>query len=619
MNNVYRGLQLVALGLGVGLSAWVAGCKARDVPSPVVDEGVCLLEGELSPQCDQLCLETRRVARSPGSCSPAAPAPANWGTETRGGYCTYEWQGAGAPDPTDYPSGTVPECIVTPTETPAELVAYLVARRTHAKQYGTIVAPNDGSSNPVMVAVVDTAPRQLGKEKPSSITGAAEHGLAMASIVRDIACGEGTASPCPRTVETFLGLPRKLGQASAAKDGGYYGLQSDLAEGILDALEAYDEWKQEDANQRGKLVINLSVGWEPMCDHGGSEPVRDAIEQAHERGALVLVAAGNRRPGTCVEGPTAPGSWGAEAREASPEPLVHAITPVDEGLANLVTFRPGSNTRIATRAFMIVTTDESVDPSRTLGPYSGSSVATAVTSGIAALAWSHEPGLTADALMDALWTSGQPRGDVVADSYFQDGQGAPAQHVISACRALDYVRCPQGGCVPSGCEGPSGDAVQEVALACADSQQVPVIITEPAQTATFECPTCSGPVTTVAYGAEWIPEPPHPWVVPQPDDPPCPICPLSLVPNGTAYATLLRNSVYDSYTVVSTTITVTNSTGSEHHTYGVSELPLEDDISYRVENEGFELVNGYPPTGASVAVTFAGDPQFTVSNTITVN
>ncbi len=640
MNDARRDFPSFALTLGlllaVGSSSCNCDCPESDGaqrpddtqrPDEPYSDSVCLADCRQAPPCEELCSPNRRVSLpSPGGC----PAADGWTVEPLVkddavaeqsgllGVCTYEWTEKVAP--TSFPAGTVPDCLVAPTAPAvANRIQDFVGRRLRDEQYGTYEVPNL-PGDVVTIAVVDTAPHG------TTTSGAASHGRAMASIVDDIACGSTPKAQCAREVASFVGLPRVRGAAPySAGGGGFYGYQSDLAKGIAEAVHYWGE------RRRGKLIINLSVGWEPACDTRGSELVRRTIARATTQGALVLAAAGNRRPGSCATGPTAPGAWGNQSvpsRGGGMVPLLYGITPVDEQLRDLVTFRPGSNTAFATRGFMIVTTDESVNPPEDLGPYSGSSVSTAVASGIAALIWSYHPELSAQQVMDLLWESGAQRpedpsspssGFVLADSYF--GASAPEQHVVSACRALERAAClGSAPCGPTSCVEPSTDVGAMVAGIWAGASPIKVVVD--GQSSSIECSSCGGSSPTRVFGATSMTTPPDPWVVPQPDDPPCPLCDIELKSvSSTAVAHLSRATAYNNYTLASTTITLWNAAeDSENHQYGApTPLPLLSGQTYAIEDPDFLTVSGSTTKRAYVSMTFSGPgTPFTVGNEITV-
>jgi hypothetical protein len=669
MNDVRYGFHMIALGLGVGVLPCLAGCKIQDgqqgrthgsvgSPEPVPIARVCQLEDELEPQCDEICSPRHRVSIDRVGVDGCRAAEDGWTTSERAGYCTYKWTRCDGREPTevlDKEGNSIPtisDCKLIPNQVPIQApdpfkpdpkMADFLMMRTAAEQYGTIdfTKLSGVTPVPVMVAVVDTAPTQGYDGAPLPNAGAL-HGLAMASIVRDIACGEIKESECPRTVETFLGLPRwPAKDLEINKSGGHYGHHTDLAQGILDAVNVFNDWKKTPGNEEGKLVINLSVGWERVCGAERPGSMDDAIRKATDAGALVVAAAGNRKPGSCVKGPTAPGSWGEEAialPNGNNVPRLYAATPVDDDLQDLATFRPLSNTRIAARGFMVVTVDESVTSSRILGPYSGSSVATAVTSGIAALVWSYHPRQTPDQLMDGLWSSGVPRGKpkVQADSYYgmwdNPPQPKPDQHVISACSALQYFEClgkdPQT-CPSLGCTEPSGGDNVHQAL----EQVWTHVITQWAppreDVEKVRCPSCDGSSKEVTTQTPGQSDPVNMWVVPQPSTPPCNACTLTLnsdettEPKSEAGLTLATFYQPGYYPLTNTKITVTNSTGSEEHNYGTyGDTVLYAGNRLILVDDDFLRVNGQLTTGATVYMTFT-DPDnnnqpFTVSSLLTV-
>src|SRR5690606_1462731 len=206
-------------------------------------------------------------------------------------------------------------------------------------------------------------------------------------------------------------------------------------------------------------------------------------------------------------------------------------------------FRPGSNARVTTVGFAGLVIHQGV----TYGPLTGSSVATASLSGIAALLWSYFPTLTPDELMQAIYDGGTTRMiddvPVIAGVYL--GQTAPEQRMVTACGTIASACMNLAGLPdPAQCQlaidnceisyGTSGIDVDTSAwqmsftaafdqLSDADkaSESAP-------EMAVYECERCGLDTVSKLPTDESIPAEAmgDPWVLPQPTTPPCPMCML---------------------------------------------------------------------------------------------
>ncbi len=278
---------------------------------------------------------------------------------------------------------------------------------------------------PVTTAVIDTYPNIDPSTPPQS-----DHGPVVASVAESIACPGGLPWLCPVSAETFLGLPRIADGTKDTVRGGYLGRQSDLAVGIYNALAAQGP---------GRLVLNLSVGWDPTL-FGGADPttapppvtaVYDALRVARCEGALIIAAAGNTDHLICAEHPLAPGQWqdqlaptGAECGAlglTSPmldpgAPLVYAVGGLNQRQSVMPGTRRLGMPRLAAAATHVVAQQRAGmqgDAVKT-----GTSLSSAVASGAASLLWSFRPGLSPSAVMDLLYDNGF---DVGEQSTFDPG------------------------------------------------------------------------------------------------------------------------------------------------------------------------------------------------------
>lgn len=361
----------------------------------------------------------------------------------------------------------------------------------------------------VRLVFLDTEP--TGEVVPL-LAGPALHGYTLANIARHLVCSPENG-PCAAKITTRLALSlvtfdsdHPLKTVVDTKKGGFIGTQQELADAIYAEVNAW-----QTAPSQKHLVLNLSLGWDPtiLGDldakgleqlHAGSEAVYRALQFAQSSGALVMAAAGNRRecdPDTA--GPVLPGGWEEEPplddphRAAPTVPLIYAVGAVGFENKPLPNARGmGMPKRVAYGEYAVVPAGRPV-PLHSTWLYSGSSVATAVVSSAAALVWDSFPDLTREQVMDILYRSGSST-DLPATFWFRGGAEAPPMHRISVCGAL--------------------------AIACAENTDTDMscpLIT-PCRRPPSEEPTVPDEVKN-ALSASC-----HPWVVPQPEDPPCPPC-----------------------------------------------------------------------------------------------
>lgn len=272
------------------------------------------------------------------------------------------------------------------------------------------------------------------------------HGRALAGLAKDLLCDADqknceaevgsrrvlrwtyeiqAVSPAPVERELEIGEP----------GGGFYGSWSDLAKAIEREVA---EWSAIPQPARPRLILNLSVGWEEI--YGKNVPeVRDAIEVAVCRGALVVAAAGNRRAGPrSMEKPLLPAAWEQDPAPSlarcvellgepppasfdSPtpyRPLLYAVGGVRHDGRLLSNMRPRSTPRFVAfgdhaPAMYPTSPPRKERPADPLPPepqplvtLTGTSVSTVVVSAAAAVRWNDDLGLSAFQVMDALWESG---------------------------------------------------------------------------------------------------------------------------------------------------------------------------------------------------------------------
>jgi hypothetical protein len=374
----------------------------------------------------------------------------------------------------------------------------------------------------VRLAFVDTQPDHVGVP-PSP--GNSEHGYTLAHIARHLVCSPADSDDCAAQITTRLALSITQfdgrdpeGTETDTTRGGYIGTQRDLARAIQSEV---DDW-QTHLQTKGwpeHLVLNLSLAWDGQLFGGldenqvaelraGAQAVYRALRYAAGFDALVLAAAGNARdcPGQ-TEGPLLPAAWetGAPQEEscsAGTAPLLYAVGGVDSGGRLLINARPGAMPRRAAHGENGIVADW--EPGRSTMMYTGSSVATAVASSIAAIVWDTVPTLNSRGVMDLLDRAPVEEEEILplrADFWFgarnaNAAVSAPPVRRLSLCSALERacaheeaVNCPlQSKCEPL----PYEQAKPPEAVADIDLRS--------------RLRSC------------------HPWLVPQPEADPCPVC-----------------------------------------------------------------------------------------------
>lgn len=393
----------------------------------------------------------------------------------------------------------------------------------------------------VDIAVPDTI--SLYAAADPTIIPVNDHGSRMATVIRGLSCPDGDIDCyASNAIRHTLALPREdWDSAPNYIEGGHHGTQGDLAAAIYESVGGWRQRRLADPNGTApRMVVNLSVGFARALDgldlesKGPARAMFAALRHASCQGALVVAAAGNKEDPACPEsGPLAPGSAETEAAPTlqqcaqegfapleSPgfpvfgpptayRPLVHSIHGVDQYDQPLFNARDDARPRLAALG------------SDAIGGLTGSSTATAVVSGTAALLWSYRPELRSDQIMQLIYSAGQPLGGAQAD--FGIG-GLPPQpvHRVSVCAALaaacdgrDPSQCPDLQCeaMPPEADGSLGDYFDAVDAVLATSP------TETYSAATSGGPTCE---TTASDNLS----------APQPDVPVCAHCNVTVDANA---------------------------------------------------------------------------------------
>ncbi|MFV8755568.1 S8/S53 family peptidase [Nannocystaceae bacterium ST9] len=490
------------------------------------------------------------------------------------------------------------DCMLFPSAPPEDELS--AARQPLAKEFlGAIALDEAPPRHPVTVAIIDTAPTQTAM-------GLAMHGKLMAGIVQQVG---GDADANKIHVVTYPGLPRDREGKADLQHGGYYGFQSDVAFAIDDAVAGWT-LASRSGEQVGPLIINLSVGWEPIAA-ANSSLVAAAIARARCAGALVFAATGNHHPRTCVEGPTGPATfaawpaptssqcddmakdprWFELAPSSTPpsEPLVHAVSGVDRFGRPLALNRPGTNAPLAALGVGAVVPFEG----RLLGPMTGTSVGTALMSGMAARLWSQSPDTDADAIVGLLWEKGAPSSVAV------DPEVAYASWTTQ--RIIGFVPA-EPASAPAPLDTPT-------AAEPADGWEE------------LECKFCDlNETLRWPSGTSFVETPQMAWTIPQPDDVLCPICGIDgdklHVSMSLAYGSTTKD----------VRITLRESSSSETISLGPQTIPYEPNAPLVLTNAELCTVGrtNRSPTSAYIEFVYSATDatgatyHYSVGNSIRV-
>lgn len=398
-------------------------------------------------------------------------------SQTDAGYCFYEWSSREVAPPEAFKeAGLTPDCPaiarMAPNWSPKDIPQYIwddlgieTARNLRGVVAGSQAQPWYGKAlgdrEAIRVAVLDATPRALDVDDPS------RHGLGVTRLIGSMICDD-LGPRCQEIVRAYLALPLSSENEPPSEKGGFYGHFGHLADALHKALADWDPGKQ-------RLVINLSLGWDPVKAEPESVPVetiRKLITAATCQGALVVASSGNA---TGTERPLLPAGWevfpALDAKGCADagypfvgqgagkyRPLVHAVGAVDQYSQRLVSMRPWGQPRLAAYGLAVVGThpsDKEFPPPAQPIPLSGTSMATAAVSAIAAAVWSHEPGRDGAEIMDIVYGSGVRLNpglpSLGARTEFCVGEPmgpCSAQPVrrVSLCRALRQVTTPEQAC-----------------------------------------------------------------------------------------------------------------------------------------------------------------------------
>ncbi|MEM1179486.1 MAG: hypothetical protein AAGM22_14155 [Acidobacteriota bacterium] len=468
------------------------------------------------------------------------------------------------------------------------------------RQVGRIDLPVDPTAPALRLAILDTSP--TSGMNPSQLPENSHHGHTLQRFAEHLLCTSGPQS-CAADITSRLALGYKsfTGDQLGPHDrdvvqGGFYGTISELAAAIWLEVEA--------ANQQGaRLVLNLSVGWDPL--YGGLETdirempldvqaVYRALREAACSNALVIAAAGNRTDQHGPQyGPLLPAAWAERpgpsagscsgVASAPANQLLYAVGGVQGTGAPLANARPDSAGRLA--AYADHATLHSGDSPVTELPLTGSSVAALVASATAAAVLHYRPTWTVDEVMDNLYDSGDALG-----RFAERCQSPPcgAVRYLSLCEAVRracHVNAP-GSCpsaLPPCPARPLDRAVVSAAIApfaLTSGQWVDVTVFEPKP----HQDAC-GLHQPFAKPGFLPPEPsPHrqrgglgrqPWAHPQPSSDPCPNC--TLFPDSGEMA-LEIDSTFSGTVANATLVTCPDGVAPVAYSFGSLQLNAGDQV-----------------------------------------
>ncbi|MCX4241256.1 S8 family serine peptidase [Paraliomyxa miuraensis] len=510
------------------------------------------------------------------------PAAEAWGAyEAAGGkmpaplerFCLYTWTGAGQPLAPPAVPGSVrvdpdPD-VVVPQASPTQVLA---AARSTALLQGLgatpgappSVTPYSREEGLPYVAVVDTAdsrgPGPTTLPSYASAPARLQHGLTMAALIQAVRCPHRQAQ-CTSRQFFAQAFPFDAAHVQPLPSGGERGSLGSLAAALGESMV---RWKARPDAGSSPLVINMSLGWD--LEHGGALPpshgdlldvaapdptvpatvqaVHTALAWAACEGALSIAAAGNTEGALCErQGALAPAAWEslpeldatacahlgvALAGDQSPPKLTYGVGGLD------ATGQPIANSRLGSmpsRALHAHQATVSVDGgSATTQPWTGTSIAAAGLSAIAAQVWSHRPSNRATDVVGMFDAHGTPI--PVASQWRSQTSGNPAAvHRIDAHGVIAAIDAANNPYVSSQASSAISQALRDVVSARLQAPNplgaVSLVSSKPVQSncgalpvSTFVAPGTSG--TTGLPATSYLRDETRP----QPHVPICPNCPV---------------------------------------------------------------------------------------------
>jgi Subtilase family len=377
------------------------------------------------------------------------------------------------------------------------------------------------------VVVIDTAPDSHG----DIAEGESRHGDTLARLIQDLVCHRSPnhlATSCAAQITTTLALPWVATGVLGAQ-GGHVGTLVDLARAIDRAVGQWQADRAATPNSTPpRLILNLSVGWEHNagvadCFDSPAQQVappargvQAILQYAASEGALIFAAAGNDIGGPNPRaGLICPGSYQGLPRTEAPNlPVLLAVSALDYRDNPLETTRPQGETGLAALGHGGVAwkVGGSVPPALT-----GSSVSTAVASGVAALVWAVRPSWSATQVSAAVYNGG--RATSRSTPYCPTTFAACQVRRANVCGALISAG------VPAACDPPMPRLTSSPSLP-AELSALTAWFVAPPSTAFFAPPPLANP-------RYLLPSPQAaPWTFPAPISVTCPTCWVSSSTTG---------------------------------------------------------------------------------------
>ncbi|MEL7368721.1 MAG: S8/S53 family peptidase [Myxococcota bacterium] len=295
----------------------------------------------------------------------------------------------------------------------------------------------------VHVAVIDSSPTEHLSGLPSY--GGDGHGFVVGALVRKLSCvrTSGQISECGTVIKNYEALPLGDGLTS-------YGRPSQVGVAMYEAMR---DWQPDAENTR--LILTLALGWAERYSGAFGPSMRvtafapwKVAQWAACEGALLIAAAGNRAHVAGDTGPMFPAGWERDARECPYQgpaygPLVHGVGAVDGRDLRLRIMRADAMPRLAAPGAFATSSSMGADGiARQSALLSGTSISVATTAATAALAWSLDPLLTAEAIMAAIYDGG------VNTSMASEVWSGPTRWSV---RRVDMCAAVQAVCLPGTC------------------------------------------------------------------------------------------------------------------------------------------------------------------------
>jgi hypothetical protein len=444
---------------------------------------------------------------------------------------------------------------------PYEALVWPPLRRSFLNQAGQLPEAAVPTQPLVRISILDTQPTAQPSRPGNSL-----HGFTLARMADELICpGE---KPCGVDIRTRLALPYiDFCRGCTDRNGGYFGTIGGLAVAVREAVAAW-----VDAGTGERLVLNLSVGWDPRYGtFRFTQPtpvpvlaVLRALQDASCRGAVTVAAAGNRLSGPeNTPGPLLPAGWerlgapgfgycrlqvepGAVDQQDFPtgpayRPLVHAAGAVDLRGDAVLARALGEPPRAAYGLQAVA--DAQIDGQA--GPtqfQTGTSVAALVVSAAAAASWHYGVETPAWTVMNQLYAAGT---DLGRAAQFCFPPGTPSCQNVSRIRVCDAVAavcagdggelCPPPGSYP--CPDP-GDALPELPFdeiaTLFDAPEVPQVAVGALTQVSVAPAECGAQWRVRSLPGDLVDDPcpqrqyyamqATPWTNPQPASQPCPTC-----------------------------------------------------------------------------------------------